>query len=70
LQSDETLKPKMSKQLIDKQEQGKTIAGMNGSVKTINDNSYKVNFQSSNNSYDVCDQVFLMCISGVYMELT
>ena len=60
----------MSKQLIDKQEQGKIIASMNGSVKMINDNSYKVNFQSSNNSYNVCDQVFLMCISAIYMKLT
>jgi len=60
----------MSKQLIDKQQQGKLIAGMNGLVKMINDNSYKVNFQSSNNPYDVCHQVFLMCISAMNMELT
>ena len=60
----------MSKQIIDKQQQGKLIAAMNGSVKMIDDNSYKVNFQSSNNSYNVCHQDFLMCISGMNMELT
>ena len=43
----------MSKQLIDRQEQGKLIAGMRGSVKRINETSYKVNSQSSNNSYNV-----------------
>src|SRR5919198_3092344 len=40
----------MSKQLIDRQEQGKIIAGMNGSVKRISDNSYTVNSQSGNGS--------------------
>jgi hypothetical protein len=30
-----------------------TIAGMDGSVKRINKASYKVNSQSSNNSYNV-----------------
>jgi transposase-like protein len=44
----------MSKQLIDRQEQGKMIASMNGLVKRISASSYVVNSQSSNgSSYNV-----------------
>jgi putative transposase len=43
----------MSKQLIDRQEQGRIIAQMNGSVNRINDKSYIVNSQSGNGSYNV-----------------
>jgi putative transposase len=43
----------MSKQLIDRQEQGYLIAQMNGSVKRINDASYIVNSQSGNGSYKI-----------------
>ena len=38
----------MSKQLIDRQEQGRIIAEMNGSVKRISEKSYIVNSQSGN----------------------
>ena len=38
----------MSKQLIDRQEQGKIIAEMNGSINRISDKSYIVNSQSGN----------------------
>ena len=40
----------MSKQLIDREEQGRIIAKMNGSIKRINDTSYVVNSQSGNTS--------------------
>jgi putative transposase len=38
------------KQLIDREEQGRIIAKMNGSIKRINDTSYIVNSQSGNTS--------------------
>ena len=43
----------MSKQLIDRQEQGRIIAKMDNSVKRINDISYTITSQSGNGSYDV-----------------
>src|ERR687887_970765 len=43
----------MSKQLIDRKEQGRIIAEMNGSVKRISDKSYTVSSQSGNGSYNV-----------------
>jgi len=43
----------MSKQLIDRQEQGKLIASMEGSVRRISETSYKVRSQSGNGSYNV-----------------
>ncbi|MBV9176919.1 MAG: SWIM zinc finger family protein [Nitrososphaeraceae archaeon] len=43
----------MSKQLIDRQEQGKIIAKMNDSVKRISDTAYTVSSQSGNGSYHV-----------------
>ena len=43
----------MSKQLITREEQGRIIAEMNGSVKRISDKSYIVNSQSGNGSYNV-----------------
>jgi putative transposase len=43
----------MSKQLIDRQEQGRIISEMNGSVNRINDKSYRVNSQFGNGSYNV-----------------
>jgi putative transposase len=43
----------MSKQLIDRQEQGRIISEMNGSVNRISEKSYIVNSQSGNGSYNV-----------------
>ena len=43
----------MGKQLIDRREQGKIIAQMNGSVKRISDTAYIVSSQSGNGSYNV-----------------
>jgi transposase-like protein len=43
----------MSKQLIDRKEQGRMIAEMNGSVNRISNTSYTVNSQSGNGSYNV-----------------
>ena len=44
----------MSKQLITREEQGRIIANMNGSIKRISDISYTVNSQSGNgSSYNV-----------------
>ena len=43
----------MSKQLIDRKEQGRIIAEMNCSVKRISDKSYTVSSQSGNGSYNV-----------------
>src|SRR5437899_1855288 len=40
----------MGKQLIDREQQGRDIAKMNGSVKRISDVSYLVNSQSGNGS--------------------
>jgi hypothetical protein len=41
----------MSKQLIDRQEQGRIIAELNDSVKRISETSYTVNSQFGNGSY-------------------
>ncbi|MGA9171328.1 MAG: DDE-type integrase/transposase/recombinase [Nitrososphaeraceae archaeon] len=44
----------MSKQLIDREQQGRAIAKMSGSIKRINDISYTVNSRSGNgSSYDI-----------------
>jgi putative transposase len=43
----------MSKQLIDREEQGRIIAKMDNSVKRISDISYTITSQSGNGSYDV-----------------
>ena len=43
----------MSKQLIDRQEQGKIIAEMNDSIKRFSEKSYLVNSQSGNGSYNL-----------------
>jgi transposase-like protein len=43
----------MSKQLIDRQEQGRIISQMNDAVNRINDTCYTVNSQSGNGSYNV-----------------
>ena len=43
----------MSKQLIDRKEQGRMIAQMNGSVKRISETSYTASSQSCNGSYNV-----------------
>jgi putative transposase len=43
----------MSKQLIDRKEQGGILAQMNGSVKRNGEMSYSVSSQSGNGSYDV-----------------
>jgi hypothetical protein len=40
----------VSEHLIDREEQGRIIAKMNGSIKRINDTSYVVNSQSGNTS--------------------
>jgi putative transposase len=43
----------MSKQLIDRQEQGRIISQMNDAINRINDTCYTVNSQSGNGSYNV-----------------
>jgi putative transposase len=43
----------MSKQLIDRQEQGRIISQMNDAINRINDTCYTVNSQSANGSYNV-----------------
>jgi hypothetical protein len=43
----------MSKQLIDRKEQGRMIAEMSGSVKRNSETSYTVNSQSGNGSYNI-----------------
>jgi putative transposase len=43
----------MSKQLIDRQEQGRIIAEMNGSVERLDDANYIVSSQSGNGSYHI-----------------
>jgi hypothetical protein len=44
----------MSKQLIDRQEQGRIISQMNDAINRINDTCYTVNSQSGNGSYSQC----------------
>jgi hypothetical protein len=41
----------MSKQLIDRKEQGKIIAEMNGAIERISDKSYIVKSQTGNGSF-------------------
>jgi len=43
----------MNKQLIDRKEQGKVIAQMNGSIQRISERSYIINSQSGNGSYNI-----------------
>ena len=43
----------MSKQLIDRKQQGYLIAQMNGSVKRLSESSYTVSSQSGNGDYEI-----------------
>ena len=48
----------MSKQLIERKEQGRLIAQANGLVKRNDETSYTVSSQSGNGSYDVVSTEF------------